>query len=416
MSEFINNVTRRKETIKNILKQLNEGKTIQEVRQEFGTLLDGADAPSIVEVEQMLINEGMPAEEIQRLCDIHANFFRESLDKQPAPESTPGHPVYTFRAENLAAEEVLADLEASINAYQEKPDLQTVKVARDFLQSLMNFDVHYIRKENLLFPYLEKYGFYGPSKVMWGIHNDIRAGWKRLLALLTSTLESEKLPSSTAIMEVFESLATAIREMFYKEEKILIPSALERLTKEDWAQIRAQEKDAGYFMVTPGTDWPEQPPIQSAVVPEAPAGSAPSAAGHISLQTGVLTGAEIDLMLRTLPVDITYVDEMDTVRYFSQTKDRIFQRSPAIIGRKVQNCHPPQSLSKVQQILDDFRAGTRDHAEFWIQMGEKFVVIQYHALRDENGKYLGTLEVSMDAAHLRSLQGERRLLDDGKQQ
>ncbi|NTW08405.1 MAG: DUF438 domain-containing protein, partial [Anaerolineaceae bacterium] len=136
--------------------------------------------------------------------------------------------------------------------------------------------------------------------------------------------------------------------------------------------------------------------------------------GLIPLQTGALTGAEIDLMLRTLPVDVTYVDADDTVRYFSQTKDRIFQRSPAIIGRKVQNCHPPQSLNKVQQIVDDFRAGIRDHAEFWIQMGEKFVVIQYHALRDENRKYLGTLEVSMDAAHLRSLQGERRLLDDGK--
>ena len=414
MSEFINNVSKRKETIKNILKQLNAGRTIQDVRAEFGSLLDEADAPSIVDVEQMLIEEGMPAEEIQRLCDIHANFFRESLDRQPTPESTPGHPIYTFRAENLAAEEVLADLEAALKAFQEKPGIQIIKVARDFVQQLKKFDVHYVRKENLLFPFLEKYGFYGPSRVMWGIHNDIRAAWKRLEDLLTGTLDSEKLPTPAEIDAIFQPMATAIREMFYKEEKILIPSALERLTLEDWKQIRSQENDAGYFVVVPGNQWPageaaQRIPSQGSVSEKMDLSS-----GLISLQTGALTGAEIDLMLRTLPVDITYVDADDTVRYFSQIKDRIFQRSPAIIGRKVQNCHPPQSLNKVQQILDDFRTGTRDHAEFWIQMGEKFVVIQYHALRDENQKYLGTLEVSMDAAHLRSLQGERRLLDDSK--
>ncbi len=414
MSEFINNVSKRKETIKNILKQLNAGRTIQDVRAEFGSLLDESDAPSIVEVEQMLIEEGMPAEEIQRLCDIHANFFRESLDRQPTPESTPGHPIYTFRAENLAAEEVLADLEAALKAYQEKPGVQVIKVARDFVQQLMKFDAHYVRKENLLFPFLEKYGFYGPSRVMWGIHNDIRAAWKRLEALLTGTLDSEKLPTPAEIDAIFQPMATAIKEMFYKEEKILFTSALERLTEEDWKQIRSQENDAGYFLVIPGNQWPvgvaAQPiPTQGSVSEKTDLSS-----GLIPLQTGALTGVEIDLMLRTLPVDITYVDADDTVRYFSQTKDRIFQRSPAIIGRKVQNCHPPQSLNKVQQIVDDFRAGIRDHAEFWIQMGEKFVVIQYHALRDENQKYLGTLEVSMDAAHLRSLQGERRLLDDGK--
>jgi DUF438 domain-containing protein len=414
MSEFINNVSKRKETIKNILKQLNAGRTIQDVRAEFGSLLDETDAPSIVEVEQMLIEEGMPAEEIQRLCDIHANFFRESLDRQPTPESTPGHPIYTFRAENLAAEEVLADLEAALKAYQEKPGIQIIKVARDFVQQLMKFDAHYVRKENLLFPFLENYGFYGPSRVMWGIHNDIRAAWKQLEGLLTSTLDSEKLPTHAEINAIFEPMATAIREMFYKEEKILFTSALERLTEEDWKQIRSQENDAGYFVVIPGNKWPtgvtEQPTPSQGSAPE----KMDLSSGLIPLQTGALTGVEIDLMLRTLPVDITYVDADDTVRYFSQTNDRIFQRSPAIIGRKVQNCHPPQSLNKVQQIVDDFRAGTRDHAEFWIQMGEKFVVIQYHALRDENQKYLGTLEVSMDAAHLRSLQGERRLLDDGK--
>ena len=135
-------------------------------------------------------------------------------------------------------------------------------------------------------------------------------------------------------------------------------------------------------------------------------------AGQLPLDTGALSLQQINMMIRALPVDITFVDENDKVRFFSLTKERIFQRSPAIIGRKVQQCHPPQSVDKVQRILDDFKSGQRDEAEFWIQMGEKFVVITYYALRNDQGGYQGTLEVSMDAAHLRGLQGERRLLDE----
>ena len=136
------------------------------------------------------------------------------------------------------------------------------------------------------------------------------------------------------------------------------------------------------------------------------------AQGMIPLQVGALTAEQIDLMLQSLPVHVTFVDENDEVRYFSQGRERVFQRSPAIIGRKVQNCHPPQSVHKVQQIVEDFRAGRRDVAEFWIQMQGMFVHIRYFALRDESGAYQGTLEVSQDLAPLRALEGERRLLDD----
>jgi PAS domain S-box-containing protein len=132
--------------------------------------------------------------------------------------------------------------------------------------------------------------------------------------------------------------------------------------------------------------------------------------GLIPLQTGALTAQQIALLLTYLPVDVTYVDENDEVRFFSATKERIFQRSPAIIGRKVQQCHPPASVHRVQRILDDLRAGRRDVAEFWIQMSGKFVHIRYFAVRDEQGKYRGVLEVSQDVTAIRALQGERRLL------
>ena len=129
------------------------------------------------------------------------------------------------------------------------------------------------------------------------------------------------------------------------------------------------------------------------------------------LTTGDLTLSQIDLMLTTLPVDITFVDENDTVRYFSEAADRIFKRTSAIIGRKVQNCHPPQSVDKVMEVVEDFKAKKRDSAEFWIQMGEKFIHIRYFAMRDAAGKYRGTLEVSQDVASIRKLDGEKRLLD-----
>jgi DUF438 domain-containing protein len=142
---------------------------------------------------------------------------------------------------------------------------------------------------------------------------------------------------------------------------------------------------------------------------------AQAAAGELlHLDTGALTVQELNLMLKHLPIDLTYVDKDDTVRYFSQTAERIFPRSPAIIGLKVQKCHPPASVHRVQQILDDFRAGRRDVAEFWIQMKGKFIHIRYFAIRDEKGEYQGTLEVTQDVSHIRMLEGERRLLDDAE--
>lgn len=409
MSEYIDNTSKRKEIIKNILKALNAGKSIEDVRQEFKGLLEDVDAASITEVEQMLIEEGTPAEEIQRLCDVHATFFRNSLDKQASPESMPGHPIHTFQAENRAVIGVLDELQRKFEVYMNRPDQGTHQALKQQLARLMEYDRHFVRKENLLFSVLERYGFFGPSQVMWGIHNDIRNLWKNLSRMV----ELPHPPSIGNMKEVLSQLDTTIREMIYKEDKILFPTALERLSPEDWQHIREQEPEVGYAYIEAGTGWATSLKNDQKPVPVAQKETPPAHVKDlIPLKTGALTSTQIDLLLRTLPVDVTLVDEKDEVRYFSQTRERIFQRSPAIIGRKVQNCHPPQSIGKVQQILDDFKAGRRDVAEFWIQMQGKFIVIQYFALRDEQGKYKGTIEVSQEASHLRSLQGEKRLLDD----
>lgn len=401
MSEHINNQTKRKEALKRVLRQLHEGKTVEEVKGDFAALLQDVGATDIAEIEQELVEEGMPVEEIKHLCDVHVTVFRESLETQEKPDTIPGHPVYTFLAENGAAGRVLDALAEAIGASQWEQ-------ARERLRELRKYEIHYVRKENILFPYLEKHGFTGPSAVMWAIHDDVRAGWKKLDDLLTGD------PDKESIAEVFEPLATAIREMFYKEENILYPAALEKLSGEEWWQIRQQSPETGYCYVQPGDQWPpKEAALESTLaLTGAAAGETPIASGGLlHLDTGTLTPQEINRLLTHLPVDITYVDAEDTVRYFSQGRERIFPRSPAIVGRKVQKCHPPASVHIVQQILDDFRAARRDEAEFWIQMGPKFIHIRYFAVRDEQGEYQGTLEVSQEVTHIRALEGERRLMD-----
>ena len=408
MSEYINNRTKRQEILKKLIRQLHEGKTVEEVKAEFAALLHDVGAAEIAEIEQALIAEGLPETEIKRLCDVHVAVFRESLDTQVRPEMTPGHPVHTFRAENVAAAHVLDAFQKALDELKTTPDQAQLQQARERLRELREYEKHYLRKENILFPLLEQHGFSGPSAVMWAIHDDIRAGWKALDELLAAGPGDDPAAFNARLDELFPPLNTAIREMFYKEENILFPTALEKLSEDEWRAIRAQELEIGYCYVEPGDQWP------STIAAEVAAPTPSPAEGLLHLDTGALTAQEVNLLLKHLPVDVTYVDRDDTVRYFSQTKERIFARAPAIIGRKVQKCHPPASVHRVQRILDDFRAGRRDVAEFWIQMGGKFIHIRYFAVRDEKGEYQGTLEVSQDVTHIRTLEGERRLLDEGE--
>jgi len=408
MGEYLNNREKRREVLKGLIRQLHEGRTVEEVKEEFSRLLQEIGASELAEVEQALIAEGMPEHEIKRLCDVHVAVFREVLDAQARPETIPGHPVHTFLAENVACARVLDDLRQALENLQAAPTPEHLETARRRLEELRRYERHYLRKENILFPFLEKHGFTGPSRVMWAIHDDIRAGWKALAEVLNNPPADAGLLRAR-IQGTFLPLEKMIREMFYKEENILYPTALEMLTPEEWLAIRAQEEGIGYAFVVAGDQWPPREKAAPAVPPtEQPL----TTEGTLRLDTGFLTVEEINRLLRYLPVDLTYVDREDRVRFFSQTKERIFPRSPAVIGRKVQQCHPPASVHRVQRILDDFRAGRRDQAEFWVQTRGRFIHIVYYAVRDEQGEYRGTLEVTQDITHLRELQGERRLLEE----
>jgi uncharacterized protein len=404
MSEHINNASKRKEALKEVIKRLHAGESVEDLKKEFGEAIQGATAGDIAEAERTMISEGVSVGEIQRLCDLHVAVFRENLDEEPAPESLPGHPVFTFRMENEVTMRLLEAMQDTLEAWANGGEDQLASL-RQQAENLGAIEKHYSREENLLFPYLEKKGFEGPATVMWGVHNEIRAQIKRFTNYIHS-----KSQDPIKAQSQFQSLAQGIREMIYKEEKILYPAALERLSEKEWAEIRTQEEEIGYFNVTPSETW--EPSEEEGNPQESEHTEALKSKGLLSLSTGALSQEQINMMMTHLPVDVTFVDEHDRVRYFTQGRERIFDRSPAIIGREVSKCHPPQSVHRVEIILNDFRSGKRDVAEFWIQAAGHFIHIRYFALHDAQGTYRGCIEVSQDVTHIRALEGEQRLLDD----
>ena len=389
-----------------IVKDLHAGKTVEEVKPRFEELIKDIEATEIAAMEQKLIDGGVPDTEVKRLCDVHVQVFADALEGH-APISVPaGHPLDTFQRENQALLQVTASLRKVAEAVGEPPDGAAWARLKGALAStverLAEVDKHYLRKENQLFPFLEEHGVEGPSKVMWAIHDDIRALLKQ--ARQTIAADDAAIAVSTCL-----ALVKMVDDMVTKEDKVLHPMAVDTLSEAEWIKIRAGEDDIGYAFIEGVPDWPPQAAAAAGgETAEAPAAGAD--ADLLALHTGDLSLEELNLMLGVLPIDFQYVDEHDRVRFYSEGH-RIFPRSPGVIGRKVQNCHPPASVHKVQQIVDAFRAGEKDTAEFWIDLRGRFVHIRYFAVRDAAGAYRGVVETSQDVTDIRALEGQRRLLD-----
>jgi DUF438 domain-containing protein len=388
----------RKKVLMGILRDLHRGVEMPVLQKRFAELVKDIGPSEISEIEQSLIDEGMPEEEVKRLCDVHVGVFKESLDKQEGITAEPGHPIHTFMLENVQAQNLLIGLEEVLGRIGTPPDESKFESEREklsgLIEKLSEIDKHYLRKENQLFPALEDHDVSGPSQVMWAIHDDIRSKIKEVKELLTRGD-----PQATRSIE---ELIQPIRDMVYKEEHILLPMALETLTPADWARVWRGEGEIGYAWVSPGKGWEpgEEKETEKAGEPH-----------DLDLRTGKLSPEEIDLMLTHLPLDVSFVDVDDKVSYYTDSKERIFPRSPGVIGRSVQKCHPPKSVGIVNKILDEFKAGTKDVAEFWIQRDGRFIHIRYLAIRDEKGKYRGTMEVAQDVTGIRALEGQRTLLN-----
>lgn len=408
MSEIINNSEKRKELLKHMILQLHEGEVPEQVKQRLVSLLAAIPYDEVVEVEQELINEGLPVEEVLRLCDIHTLVLDGHIDQKGAKSVPEGHPVDTFKKENRALEKTVSEthqLLLQIPGKNEDEIKGLFLKLHTHLNALMDVDKHYKRKEYLLFPFLETYGITGPPKVMWGKHDETRA-------LLKAAIEAVSAPGTILASEaqtvsemILKPALESIPSMIMKEEEILFPMCMDTLSEDDWYSVYQQTLEIGYCLYDPQVEW--RPDI-------AEANRVTTMGSSFHLSTGSFAPEELESVFRTLPIDLTFVDKDDKVKFFSLGTDRIFTRNRAILGRDVRMCHPPSSVNVVEQILSDFKSGKEDSAAFWINMQRRFIYIEYFALRGKDGEYLGTIEFTQDLTQLRKLQGEQRLLSYSK--
>ncbi|SHI06323.1 DUF438 domain-containing protein [Clostridium magnum] len=407
MSEIINNREYRQKVLKELITELHNGKNVEEVQERFHDLIHNISTKEISEMEASLIKEGMPVEEIQRLCDVHASVFKGSIEEIHHPDKAPGHPIHTFKLENEAVRKYIYE---NIKKNQEELKESDTKDNRykliENFNILWDLDKHYSRKENLLFPYLEKYEITAPPKVMWGVDDEIREDIKNVKTMLQDDLQSKE-----DIISKIDQVTNKVLEMIFKEENILFPLSLDTLTEDEWFIIESDSDSIGYCITGPAGKWkPVRADVESKEEHEKLANE--DSEGYIKFNTGILKAKEISAIFDHLPVDITFVDKDGVVKYFSNSKERIFVRTKAVVGRKVQNCHPPASMHVVEQVVEELKSGKKEHEDFWIKMGDMYILIRYFAVKDENGEFLGILEVSQNIKSIQEIEGEKRLMSD----
>lgn len=402
MSELINNSEFRHKKLKELIKSLHEGKTVDEVKEEFQKYFGNVSTTEISQIEQALVKEGLPIEEIQRLCDVHASVFEGGISEIHAKKDhshIEGHPVQIFIEENRAIEKLIEEeIEPLLDKLLARFDNNTYLLLRIAFDKLMEIENHYLRKEYLFFPYLEKHGITAPPKVMWGVDDEIRAELKEVIGMLNSPNMDLK-----TMHEKARRALQKVKDMIFKENNILLPLMEETLNMYEWIKIDEGSPEFGNTLYKPSRSWKveEEPEKEE---------EEPAITGEVKFDAGSMTPEEINALLNTVPFDMTFVDKHDKVKCFTQGKERIFARPKSVIGRDVHLCHPPASVGVVEGILSDFKSGKKDNEDFWIRLGDKFVLIRYFAVRNAEGKYLGTLEVTQDIKPITKLKGEKRLV------
>lgn len=396
----------KKGMLKEIVKQLHDGVPPQEVKEKFKQILKDTSSEDIAKIEQELVKEGMPREELQRLCDVHLAVFGEQLEKQEL-QTPPGHPIsilmeehkiLTQRAERLG---ILAKMieEACDVVYVGDVLTEVQGIVKDFVDA----EKHYLREENVLFPMLEKHGITEPPAIMWMEHNQIRDIKKRLRSLVENWNAISFYDFKTQLGEVAKPLCSILPSHFFKENNILFPAALQVVTSEEWEEARKEFDEIGYCCFTPSH-------VTVALQTEKRKTQTPPE-GLLQFETGSLSKEEAEAILDTLPIDISFIDKDDRVKYFNKAEKRIFVRTKAVIGRTVQMCHPQESVHIVNRIIEAFRKGEKDSAEFWITLDNRLVHIRYFAVRDKDGRYFGTMEATQDLTDIKKIEGQKRLLD-----
>ena len=437
MSELLDNREMKKEKLKEMLKKLHSGENEEKVKEEFKDVLRSISPLEIPLIEQELVAEGISAREIARMCDIHVEIFRESVSgaEKEISKFPSGHPLRTLYEENV---EIIKDSEilnlyaSSILKLKGNALKSTLRTLEGIVRGLKAVGyTHYNREEMVIFPYLERRGLNAVPAVLWRKHDEIRAEINKFLNLIS------KGENYKEIANLGQDLSSRLIDMVFRENNILYPTLKVLLSEGEFKAIRMQDDEIGYYKVKPGDEWKSEAKsimpyeVRDEITPEQllslpqhlieemkknmgdvklhPDFKELKREGDIELENGYLLPDEISAMLATMPVDVTFIDSEDRVRFFSGG-ERIFTRTNTILGRPVQLCHPPKSVHIVNKILQAFKSGERDRADFWIDMQGKKILIQYFAVR-KNGKYMGTLEFTQDITDIKKIEGEKRLLD-----
>lgn len=386
---------RRQDELAALVRRLSDGEPLEEVRRDFVRDFSSVSAAEIAEAEQKLIHDGMPIREVQRLCDVHSALFHGKTAAEVEDEAActvltshtedglpAGHPASVLRSENEGLTRELDALEPQV---AEGADTAAMCAGLERLRPLKR---HYGKKEQLLMPLLDDYGFDGPSNVMWGVDDEIlhelSAVTRELHAAGTGTL-------SVADATRVNALLTRIREMQYKEENILLPLALEHFSKEDWYTCYQDFPGFGWAFCDGAPTWLDAE-VWMGLQPKPENPGLAVQDGRVRLPTGSVSVRELVAVLKLLPVDLTFIDAEERTRFFSN-EGHVFDRPLACIDREVWSCHPPLVKPMIKEMLASFRAHEADHVERWIPDPQNPVRVLYHAVYDEDDAYIGTLEV-----------------------
>ena len=385
--------------------------TQEEAKLKLRNAVDFVTAEEFAYCEHLLTQYGISDDTITRRIEEIRGIFDGLLqnEKTTLPE---GHPIQTY----LLEVREIRDLVQRMKDQQEKKFIKNQWL--ELYDQLEDLHIHFARKQNQLFPRFEDKDFDKPSKVMWSLENAIRDQMKEA----RSALEQDR---DEAFLDLQKDVLVLIEDMMDKEEEVLYPTALKMISDEEFVEMRKGDDEIGYaFGITPKDYHGASEPVREAAEDEAafmedlkklmqkhgmqPAPSSDDAL--LEVTRGKLTLEQINLIFQHLPLDLSFVDEQELVRFYSDTPHRIFPRSPGVIGRKVENCHPRESVSTVKEIIEAFKNGKEDEAEFWLEIGDKFIYILFVALRDENQRFRGVLEIMQDVTKIRSLTGSQRLL------
>ena len=397
MSEISNKSHARVKMLSDFSRKMIEGENGAKLYKKYKNELETIIPHDVISAFDNMVLENIPMDNIKTGVNKILNILYKTIQDYPAIP-TPENTILSAIAEDNAVMEAKLKAIRPLIKLVSKGDYthELLTELKEKFTELSLFDNHYVIKENILFPMIEnKWNDFRCLQIMWSFHDDIRRNLKTLISLL----DMEELPLkqfNRLLGDIFFNMLN----IKFREEKILFPRIIETIENEKLKTALNEAIEIGFPFID-NKKFKKVNTVTTKIIEQ----------GKVDLKTGFPTAEQIMLIFNHLPVDITYVDENDEVVFFSTPKHRIFPRSNAVIGRKVHNCHPPESVKIVEQIVDSFRAGERDVAKFWINIMNKFILIQYFAVRDEKGNYKGVVEVSQDATEIRSLEGEQRLLD-----